>query len=233
MLKLYCKAAFLGGLLCVFSPTRAQPVVDINGTCEEYHEEVLRLREQHVQSGLDESTFRLGRVNPAHVFLEPVMRNLDQEARERVGGQLAGRVWYNCLNLEESGLSSESKLSESLERAIEYFDLDMSKPRWGLVDLPRIDFDTMTLQEVSDIIDILSDLPLEDYQNPVNNVFAVAFLRYLKRFDLSSSETDEKVQRLITGFSFLGGPEHADKPVSETLDELAVELGLKFRLIED
>lgn len=230
MLKLYCKAAFLGGLLCVFSPTRAQPVVDINSTCEEYHEEVLRLREQYVQSGLDESTFRLGRVNPAHVFLEPVMRNLDQEARERVGGQLAGRVWYNCLNLEESGLSSESKLSESLERAIEYFDLDMSKPRWGLMDRPRIDFDTMTPREV---LSILSDLPMEVYQSPENSILAAAFLRYLERFDLSSYETDEKVQRLITGFSFLGGPEHADKPVSETLDELAVELGLKLRLIED
>lgn len=158
------------------------------------------------------------------------MRNLDQDARERIGGQLAGRVWYNCLNLEESGLSSESKISESLERAIEYFDLDMSKPRWGLVDLPRIDFDTMTLQEVNDI---LSDLPLDPYQNPVNNIFAVAFFRYLERFDLSSYEADENVQRLFTEFSFLGSPEHAEKTVSELLDELSVEIGLKFRLIED
>jgi len=223
MLKLYCKAALLGGLLCILSPANAQQTIDLNSTCAEYQEEVLRLQEQHVQSGLDISTFRLGRVNPTHDFLEPILQNLDQDARARIAGPLAELVWYNCKDLEESGLSSDSKVSESLERAIVNFGLDMTKPRWGLIDLPRIDFDTMRVRELDEN---LSKLTPDLVQNPVNDILAAAFTRYLVRFDLSSHEADEKVQRLYTGISFLGDPEHAESTISELLDEYAVELSL-------
>ncbi len=217
-------AALQSSVLAIFVGVGAafSQVADLTDlSCQTLVAEMEQHRSRHEPVLISETIFWLIPPNPVTDVLNDAMTGLDDEAFLRIKTPLNEALWVGCSNPELADLPADASVFEVLEFAAKHFELDFSEPRWGVVDLPTLDFST---QSFTDIALVLESLPEGSAQNPVNDIVRVAMTKYLSKFDLVTPEDYEKAQSLGILSSY---EEFTDEPYKDTLDRLAKELGLK------
>lgn len=170
--------------------------------------------------------------SPMMVPIDAAMEGLDGEAYARIRAPLIDLVMSACINpntytkriLKDHGLQDNPTFGQAMTAILDFLELNPSKPNWGLVELPHMDFSKMTMDEV-----MLSfeNLPVAFLNgNPVNNIWAYKFRKYWSRYDLSTQGSVDKVHKIMASLSF-GIEDSETETMKNILDRLADAEGLE------
>ncbi|WP_162685454.1 hypothetical protein [Roseovarius amoyensis] len=170
-------------------------------------------------------------------ILDDFMRDLegDQRAIDRIRPTLKKILYETCLtSIEDERLGQSARefyelgdtAQDVLEKTLHNLKLDRSKFRWGLHDLPPLDF---SIHSYAQYIEFLNDVPDELSSTPVDNILMAAWYRYKKGLDLKAKSDFIEAERARTDAFNWMVEEDPQTPLKEILDRLAIERGLRLK----
>ncbi|QYX56691.1 hypothetical protein K1T73_16915 [Roseovarius sp. SCSIO 43702] len=157
--------------------------------------------------------------SPLGQVMETALAGLDDKALTRIRSPLADRFGAVCMTPESKGFDKDITVGEVFDRAVKSLELNPDAPRWGLVDIPEVDFRTHTCKQVMDMVSESVRLSL----NPVNDFYRVAYEDYAQSYDLSDPGSPGKLQLVM---SYVVFECNDTKPMADLIDRFAAEQGL-------
>ncbi len=211
-------------------PTLAQTDEYFDKLCTDLREEVLQYLAPFQPSGLH----LYDGESPLMKAMDSTTAGLEGEPSERIRTPLTDLIVSACINpnthtkdlLKNHGLQENPTFGQAMNAILDFLELDPSKPRWGLIDLPETDFSKMTMDEVMLSFD---HLPLTFVNgNPVNDVPGLALRKYWSAYNLSTQDSLDKVQKIMASLTF-GIEDSETETMKNILDRLAAAEGLELK----
>jgi len=171
--------------------------------------------------------------SPMMQFLDASMEGLDDEAILQIRRLLADNFWSTCIRpskhtlklQKERGLPENPTLVQVFDDLLDFHQLDRGSPRWGLTDLPVLDFRKQSWKGFFNAVGSFREGWL---QNPQGDPIGTAIDRFWQDYDLRRIEDAKKASHLMTRISHeIGRREDPNEPIGVALDQWAAEEGLK------
>lgn len=219
-------ASYLAGLLLLALPAVADWQRFADKPCSELRKEV----EHYLARFENDSRAAYNPDSPMMAPINSALEGLETEDARRIGVPLSKEFPTACFHTDffvshvhkNSGLVESPTVGQAIDAVLDFYDLDRSKPRWGLKQIPEIDLSSITLDEFGILISEHPDF--RPNLNPINDIFTQAFAEYWSAYDLTTPDAWEKAGRVMTYLTFEAGRSGS---VRDVLDLLAAEEGLE------
>ena len=175
--------------------------------------------------------------SPMMIIFDQVLGELNFISYWRIRHELEDYFHLGCIEPtdhilavhKKRGLPDDPTAGQVVDSLVEFWGLDRSLPRWGLAELPALDFEIHSRRYWDETY---FSLPDEVRNHPYNHsYFDAKYREYLLDFDVSTLkaiQASRVVHRMITSNYGLDATDY-ELPIKTALDRLAAEHGLKRR----
>lgn len=212
--KIGLALAFLTG------PSTAQSDADHDKPCLQFYQDMQAYYDQY--EGQDDT--QATEDDPARRVVNAFLSDLEGDARLRIYTPFENAFLSSCVQSEKARRDKTITVGSALADVMKLYALDRSAPRWGLIEIPKLD---VHLHSMKDFTDAVAKLSHDEFRNPMNDPFLLAMKKYFQKYDLVTKEDYDAAGRVAIGLSYEASVD--DTPLASILDRLAAEEGLRLK----